>query len=176
MDPMTAQVLPYLVPLLILVLILRRNLRSRSLRMERLWLYPAILILAAAGVMRGGPVPGAVALAGYAVALVVGGAIGWYRGRLTQITIDPKTHEFTSRASIAGTILIGVVFAVRYGVRMAMESHGQLTWPLGGRLDVAAITDGLMLFLVGMVSLQRIEMYLRCQKLLGEARAGGATA
>jgi hypothetical protein len=176
MDPMTAQVLPYLVPLLILVLVLRRNLRSRSLRMERLWVYPAILILAAAGVMRGGPAPGPIALAGFVVALVVGGAIGWYRGRLTQITIDPKTHEFTSRASIAGTILIGVVFAARYGVRMALQSGGQLTWPLGSRLDVVGVTDGLMLFLVGMMTVQRLEMYLRCQKLLNEARANGAAA
>ena len=174
MDPTTAQALPYILPLLILALILRRNLRARTLKMERLWVYPAILILATGSIMSSERLPGLVALTGFAVALAVGGLIGWYRGRLTHITIDPATHEFTSRASVAGTILIGVVFALRYGVRMAMAGGGPLPW--GMHLDVAGITDGLMLFLVAMMSVQRIEMFLRCQKLLNEARGGGIVA
>ena len=172
MDP-TTRALPYIVPLLILALILRRSLRSRTLRMERLWIYPAILIAVAVAAMAGEAMPGALALAGFAVALAVGGVIGWYRGRLTHITIDPATHELSSRASIAGTVLIGVVFALRYGVRMATAGGGMGPLPLGLHLDLAGITEGLMLFLVAMMSAQRIEMYLRCQQLLNEARAGG---
>jgi hypothetical protein len=174
MDPTTAQALPYILPLLVLALILRRNLRARTLKMERLWVYPAILILLTGTAMSSERLPGLVALTGFAVALAVGGLIGWYRGRLTHITIDPTTHEFTSRASIAGTILIGVVFALRYGVRMAMASGQPLPW--GMHLDVAGITDGLMLFLVAMMSVQRIEMFLRCQKMLNDARSGGIVA
>jgi hypothetical protein len=68
-----------------------------------------------------------------------------------------------------------VVFALRYGVKMAMTGGGA-SMPMGGRLDVAGITDGLMLFAVGMMSVQRVEMYLRCQKLLSEARGGGIVA
>jgi len=173
MDPTTASALPYIVPLLILALILRRNLQSRTLKMERLWVYPAILLLLAGETFMNVGVPGPVTLAGYAVALAVGGVIGWYRGRLTHITIDPQTHEFTSRASIIGTILIGVVFAARYGLRMAVANGGAGPMPLGLHLDVAGITGGLMLFALAMMSVQRIEMFLRCQKLLAEARGGG---
>ena len=173
MDPMTTRALPYLVPLLILALVLRRSLRSRTLKMERLWVYPAILIVIAVASMTGEAMPGALALAGFAVALAVGGVIGWYRGRLTHIMIDPATHELSSRASIAGTILIAVVFALRYGVRMATAGGGLGPLPWGLRLDIAGITQGLMLFLVAMMTAQRIEMFLRCQKLLTEARAGG---
>ena len=176
MDSTTAQALPYILPLLILALILRRNLRARTLKMERLWVYPAILILATGSIMSSERMPGLVTLTGFAVALAAGGLIGWYRGRLTHITIDPKTHDLSSRASIAGTILIGVVFALRYGVRMAMAGGGMGPLPWGLRLDVAGITDGLMLFLVAMMSVQRIEMFLRCQKLLEEARGGGIVA
>jgi hypothetical protein len=43
-------------------------------------------------------------------------------------------------------------------------------------LDVALITDGLMLFLVGMMSVQRIEMFIRCRKLLEDARGSGIIA
>lgn len=173
MDLSTGRALPYVVPLLILALILRRNLRARSLKMERLWVFPAILLLATGSAMYSEPPPGLVSLIGFAAALAVGGLIGWYRGRLTRITIDPATHEFTSQASVAGTLLIGVVFALRYGVKMAMTSGDASSLPVGGRVDVAGITDGLMLFAVGMMAVQRIEMYLRCQKLLTEARGGG---
>jgi hypothetical protein len=171
MDPTSARALPYIVPLLILALILRRNLRARTLKMERLWVYPAILLLITVSAMYNEPLPGLVSLVGFAVAVAAGGLIGWYRGRLTRISIDPATHAFTSQASIAGTLLLGVVFAARYSVKMAVTTGGAL--PLGGRVDVAGITDGLMLFAVAMMSVQRIEMYLRCQKLLTEARGGG---
>jgi hypothetical protein len=171
MDHSTAQFLPILVPLLILAMILRRSLRARSLKMERLWIYPVLLILLTVFPMASEPAPGMVALAGFIVAIAVGGVVGWYRGRLTNITINPETHEFASQASIAGTILIGVVFAARYAVRMAM-SDGGAGLPAGLHLDVAGITQGLMLFLVGMVSVQRIEMFLRCQQMLTAARSG----
>jgi hypothetical protein len=169
----TTQVLPYVIPLLILLLILRRNLRSRTLKMERLWVYPAILILAAVSAMSGEPFPGVAALVGFVVALLVGGAIGWWRGRLTTITIDPNTHDFSSQASIAGTILIGAVFALRYGVKMALASGGHAELPMGLHLDVVGVTDGLTIFLAAMVSVQRIEMFLRCRTLLAHARGGG---
>jgi len=160
--------------LLILALILRRNLRSRTLKMERLWVYPVILVLLAGTAILHASPPGPVEIVGLVVALAVGGVIGWYRGRLTHITIDPATHVLSSKASIAGTILIAVVFAVRYGLEMAIKTGSGLPFSLP--VDVAGITDGLMLFLVGMMSVQRIEMFLRCQKLLAEARGGGIVA
>jgi hypothetical protein len=175
MDPMMTQALPYVVPLLILALILRRALRSRTVKMEQLWVYPAILAALAGSAIAREPLPGPITLAGLVAALIVGGLIGWYRGRLTQITIDPKTHVLTSKASVAGTVLIAVVFAIRYGLEMAVQGRGAVM-PTTLHLDVAGITDGLMVFLVAMMSVQRIEMFIRCQKLLGQARAGGVAA
>jgi hypothetical protein len=172
MDQSTAQFLPFLLPLLILAMILRRNLRVRSLRMERLWVYPALLVLLTVFPMVNEPIPGLVTLIGFIVAVALGGVVGWYRGRLTNITINPTTHELASQASIAGTILIGVVFAARYAVRMAVGGGAGL--PAGLHLDVAGITQGLMLFLVGMVAVQRIEMFLRCQQMLAAARSGAS--
>ena len=170
MDASNQHALTYILPLLILLLILRRNLRARSLKMERLWVYPAILIVGTAAPLAGEPFPGVVALIGYVVALVAGAATGWWRGRLTTITIDPVTHDLTSQASIAGTILIGAVFAVRYGVKMAMSSGSALPWGL--RLDVVGITQGLMIFAAAMLTTQRVEMFIRCRRLLNEARGG----
>jgi hypothetical protein len=168
-----ANALRFIIPLLIVVLVLRRNLRARALKVERMWVYPAILIAAAFAAMQSEPFPGVVPLVGYAVALAAGAAIGWWRGRLTQITIDPATHEFTSQASVAGVILIGVVFAMKYGVSMAKAS-GPIEMPFGGRLDLGGITQGLTFFAVGTITAQRVEMFLRCQKLLAQARSGGS--
>ena len=173
MDITSAHALRFIIPLLIVVLVLRRNLRARSLRMERMWIYPAILVAGALGPMQSEPFPGVVPLAGFAVALAVGGAIGWWRGRLTSISIDPTTHEFTSQGSVAGVILIGVVFALRYGISMAKAS-GPVELPFGEHLDWAGVTQGLTFFAVGTVTAQRIEMFLRCQRLLAEARSRAA--
>lgn len=176
MDPTSVRALPFIIPILILAMILRRNLRARNLKMERLWVYPTILTALAVLALTSEAPPGIVSLLAFVVALAVGGAIGWYRGRLTHITIYPKTHEFTSRASVAGTILIGAVFALRYGLRMATQGGGMAPAPLGLHVDLAGITNGLMLFAVGMMAVQRVEMYLRCRKLIDEARGGGIAA
>jgi hypothetical protein len=171
MDGSSQHALTYILPLLILLLILRRNLRARTLKMERLWVYPSILILGTLAPLSGEPFPGVITLIGFVVALAAGAAVGWWRGKLTAITIDPVTHDLTSQASVAGTILIGAVFALRYGIKMAMASGGSVL-PWGLRLDVAGITQGLMIFAAAMMTAQRVEMFIRCRRLISEARGG----
>jgi hypothetical protein len=173
MDPVVAHGLPYVLPLLIILLVVRRNLRGRKIRAERLWIYPAILIVGAVGVMVAEPKPTAIAALAMAAGLVLGGVVGWYRGRLTRITLNPENHELTSQASTAGMILIAAVFALRYGLRM-LATPGQNVLPASVHLNATLITDVLVLFAVGLMSVQRLEMWLRCRRLLTEARAGGA--
>ena len=109
----------------------------------------------------------------YAAALADGAAVGWYRARLTQISVDPATHEITSKGTVAGMILVLSVFAIRYGLRYF------LTTPEGaGALSLGAtrVADALILFAVGMMIVQRIEMGLRARRLLNEAKAANANA
>ncbi len=101
------------------------------------------------------------------VALLLGSTIGWWRGRLTHITIDPQTHALASRTSPVGVLLIGAVFAVRYGLRVYEVSH-PAALPGGAALGA----DALLIFAIGMMSVQRLEMWLRCQRLIAEAKAG----
>jgi hypothetical protein len=99
-------------------------------------------------------------------ALILGAALGWWRGRFTHITIDPATHALTSKASIFGMVLILAIFAVRYLMRLyASESASLLHMP------VADISDAVLILAVGLVCAQRLEMWLRASKLLAEARA-----
>src|SRR6185312_256220 len=111
------------------------------------------------------PAPGPVLLATEAAALVLGALAGWWRGRLTRITVDPATHALTSRTSPLGMLLILALFAVRY----ALRSFGAQT---AGALHLSAVvlTDVLMLLAVGIVCAQRLEIALRATRLLNAAR------
>jgi hypothetical protein len=173
MDAGAAHVLPYIVPLVVILVVIRRNLRGRKIRAERLWLYPAILTIAAVAVMGAEGPPSPIGALAMAAALVLGGIVGWYRGRLTGITLNPESHELTSQASTAGMILIAAVFALRYGLRMA-TAQGRTMLPASVHLNATLATDVLMLFAIGVMSVQRVEMWLRCRKLLTEAKASAA--
>jgi hypothetical protein len=172
MEAAYAHSLIYVLPMVVILLVIRRNLRGRKIRTERLWLLPAILVAGAIYlmIMEGPPSPiGALAMA---AGLVLGGVVGWYRGRLTRITLNPETHELTSQASTAGMMLIAVVFVARYALRM-LAQPGQTVLPSSVHLNATLVTDVLMLFAVGLMTVQRTEMWLRCRKLLAEARAAG---
>jgi len=162
--------LPYLIPLLILLLIVRRGLTARKIKIERMWVLPALLIFAGGSMFAQAHIPTPLILGELIAAAVAGAVVGWYRGRLTHITIDPATHDLTSKTSPVGVVLIAVLFAARYGIRLAFPdlsaSHGSLESQAG------AIADALTLFGIGAIVVQRLEMWLRCQRLLAEARTG----
>jgi hypothetical protein len=167
---MTASIMTVLAPLALIALLALRNLRGRKLRLERLWLAPALMAAGAAFLLSQGPAAGPLTLIGYLAAFALGAALGWYRGRLTQILVDPATHEISSKGTAAGMMLIAAVFLARYGLRvflipgMAMDVHA----------GAARITDALILFSIGVIGVQRLEMGLRAKRLLDEARAARA--
>ena len=167
------QLLPYLVPFLIILVIVRRGLRERQIKIERMWVYPVIMIAAGASIFGAGGVPSPLVIAELAAALAAGSLAGWYRGRLTHITIDAETHDLTSRTSPVGVVLVAVLFAARYFVRIAFPSIGSGS-PGSLANQAGAIADALTLFGIGTTVVQRLEMWLRCRKLLAEAQAAKA--
>jgi hypothetical protein len=164
MEPNIGPALPYLVPLLILVMIVRRSLRERKLKAERLWIMPVLLLFVGASTLYASPPTTPIGFATVGATLALGGLAGWWRGRLTHITIDPATHDLTSRTSPIGMLLVAGLFAARYGVRMIELQHPNAL-PGGAAL----IADGLITFAVAVTAVQRLEMWLRCQRLIAEA-------
>ncbi len=174
MDPQTAKLMPVLIPVLILVLVLRRNLRPRPLQIERMWVYPIILIFLLGSALYQSPPTTMVAIGFLAGGLLLGAVAGWYRGKLTRITIDPETHVLTSQASMWGTVLVVGLIVVRYGLRAYLMGGMDMTDPphhggLGG--TAIAATDALLAFTVGMMGISRLEMWMRASKLLADAQA-----
>jgi hypothetical protein len=154
----------YLVPLVAIAMVMLRNSRERKLRIERMWIAPAVVLAMTALVMAQQPPPEATELAIDAAALALGAAAGWWRGRLTHISVDPQSHALTSRTSPLGMLLILGLFALRYALRR-VGAAGAL------HVSLLQLTDVLMLLAVGIVCAQRLEMALRATRLLRAARS-----
>ena len=149
---------------LIAAVLVLRNRRARPLRIDRLWLRPAISILFAGLFLFSYPPPlNPLSVVIVFLGLVVGAAVGWQRGRFMQIEVDPVTHAMTARMSQLGMILVLAFFALRYWVRGTAL----------GPLPVASVTDGLMVSAATMMLAQQVEVSLRARRLLEEARARG---
>ena len=164
--PQGAGTLTYLIPLVAIGIVLLRNSRARTLRIERLWISPAIVGVMAAITFYVYPPSGLPAIVLDAACLLLGGLLGWWRARASRFTIDPATHVITSKVSPFGMLLILGIFGLRYLVRLAAPGEASV-------LHVTALdlTDSFLLLAVGLVSAQRIEWLIRARRMLAVARA-----
>jgi hypothetical protein len=139
---------------------LRRMSQMRPLKLEQLWIVPAIYLLVVGWLFyRGTP-----DLAGWAICgatFVLGGVLGWQRGRMMQISIDPETHTLNQKASIAGMLfIVGLIV-----VKVAAQVEGAQF-----HVNVALLTQAFGALGLGLFTMQRVEMYLRAKRMLEEAR------
>jgi membrane protein CcdC involved in cytochrome C biogenesis len=98
------------------------------------------------------------------VGLAAGAALGWQRGKMMRIQVNPETHALNQKASPAAMFFLIGLIVVRAGARslLGSESH----------VSAAMLTDPLIAFALGMFTLQRVEMFLRAKRLLEEVRGG----
>lgn len=144
-----------------------RARKPKPLKLEWLWLTPAILLVAA-GALIGQFPPHGWEWGGLLAAFALGGAIGWQRGRKMTITVDPDTHALNQQASPAAMIFLVVLIALRFGLREGLNAEA------GARhLSAAFITDVFVVFALGLLTLTRVEMFIRARRMLDEARSAG---
>lgn len=156
----------YLIPLLVIGLVILRNSRARTLKVERLWISPAILTALTLAVFATNPPPGLLGVGVDILAVGLGALLGWWRGRASRFTIDPETHVVTSRVSPIGMLLILGIFALRYILRSVLGSEASVL-----HLTAAEITDSFLLLAVGVVTTQRLEWWIRARRMISEAKA-----
>lgn len=140
---------------------LRRMGQMRPLKLESLWIVPAMYLVVAALMFWQLPPVGWVAIAS-AVGLAIGAAVGWQRGKMMHIHVDPDTHALNQRASPAAMFFLIALIAVRSAARGILGQDSGVS--------PAMLTDPLIAFAFGMFTLTRLEMYLRARRLLEEAR------
>lgn len=149
-----------------LIIILLRNRRKRTLRPHLLWVMPLLVTtLIGVGLWANTQHPqfGPFAWIAFVVALALGCVAGWWRGKTITIEKEPD-GSLKAQASPLGLILIIGLFAARAGLREVMEVNAA-AW----HLDAVIVTDAFMLFAVGLIVTQRVEMYIRARRVL----AGG---
>lgn len=150
--------------LLVLFLRLRSASKERELKLERLWILPAIYAVFA-GVLFASMPPHGLGWLYSALALVVGLALGWQRGKLMQITVHPEHGTLNQKASPAAVIFIVALVLVRMGAKTLMGVEvGSDGNSLHG--NALIVTDILIAMALGFLVSQRVEMYLRAKKLL----------
>jgi hypothetical protein len=167
------QILPFVVPLLIVALILRRSMGSRKVRVNLMWIRPAILLVLAGVTLAASPMPGPIALAAFVAAAIVGGGVGYLRARHLELSVDPATGTVSSKSTPIGTILIVGLVAIRIGLRYAFPEMGAQP---GGHLAAQAVlwTDGALIFSAAMLVTQAVAIWQRTQPLLAEHAAQNA--
>jgi len=144
----------------VMALRMRKMGQMRPLKLENLWIVPALYAVVASWMFWQLPPLGWVGLACLG-AFAVGAAVGWQRGKMMQIHIDPETHALNQKASPAAMLFLVALIAVRALGRGLLGSEG---------VSPAMLTDPLIAFALGMFSLTRLEMYLRAKRMLEEVR------
>jgi hypothetical protein len=150
----------YAIPLAVFAVIFafraRRMTRMRPLKIEHLWVVPAIYLALVMATFVATP-PSVAGWGAAIVALLVGAALGWQRGRMMAIHIDPETHRLSQKGSpMAILFLFGII-----AVKLAAQAEGKAL-----HLDVALITDAALALALGMFTVTRLEMYLRAKRML----------
>lgn len=167
---MEKQYLPFVIPVLVFALILWRNSRGRKVRVRAMWIRPLIILVLTVGTLAASPMPGIIALAGFVIAVIAGAGAGYLRARHQEFSIDPATGTITSKATQLGTIIIGALFALRFGLKMifpqpAMHQGSHVT------ADAVAWTDAALIFTAAMIVTSAIEIWRRTRPLLAEHAA-----
>jgi hypothetical protein len=117
-------------------------------------------VLVVALLLQGPPSLGGWALC--AAALAIGAGLGWQRGKLMHLSVDPATQQLNQKASIGGLLFIVVLIAIK----LVGQAEGSAL-----HLNVMLLTQAFAVMALGLFSAMRVEMYLRGKRLLAQARA-----
>jgi hypothetical protein len=159
---------PFIVPLLIGALILRRAMRAQkpqTVRMTRLWIFPGLLLLVTTMSLWHEGFPGVLVSLVLIAAAAAGGAIGWFRVHTLEFSLDAETGKVSARASQLGALLIFGLIALRYLGDYAIKTFGLTA---GAKLLHA--TDATLLFSTAMLVARSIHTWIKAQALIAAHR------
>lgn len=159
--------LTYLIPVLVILPLLyfrlRRMMKPRPFKLNRLWIRPLIFLVAGAAVLVASPPPAADWF-WFALAALLGAVLGWQWGKLMAIDVDPEKGTLMTRGSQAALVLMGLLIVVRFGLRAGVRMESAAL-----HLDATMITDLFIVFGATLFGLRGLEMFLRARRVLAAA-------
>lgn len=156
------KLLPFAVVAVLMLLRLRRAAKEQPLRLNRLWVGPA-LVTGMIGLSLAALPPPLAGWLALAAGFAIGAAGGWHRGKLMRIRVDAVSGELFQQASPAATILLIGIVVLRMALR---DVAGAAPGDRHPALLAVLVTDGLMGLAVGLLIFTRAEMYLRAKRLV----------
>ena len=134
--------------------------RTQRLRLGTLWIVPAIFLLLTATIFITFP-PSGFGWLWIVLGLIAGSVLGWQRGRLVEISVDPETRRLNQRSSPAALLFIGALVAIRWVLHYIVELS-DARWHLGAML----VSSIFIAFAAGVLTAYRVELFLRGRRLL----------
>jgi hypothetical protein len=158
-------VIPVLIILPLLYFRLRKMMRPQPLKLNRLWIRPAIILVLGIAAL-GAALPPAADLPWFVLAAATGAGLGWQWGRLMAIHVDPEKGTLMTRGSQAALIVMVLLIVARIGLRAGLNAEAA-AW----HLDAVLITDGFIIFSAFLFGVRGLEMYLRARRVLATGPA-----
>jgi len=163
--------LPILILLPVLYLRMRRMAGTRPLKLNRLWIQPA-MILAVVALVLLAPQPGHHAVrhfasldwAWLAAAEAMGAVGGWYWGRTMAIEVHPEDGTLMVTGGQAAILVLVMLVLLRLGLRTGVAVEGKAL-----NLDVLLISDATIIFTAALFTVRAIEMYIRAKRIMATA-------
>jgi hypothetical protein len=153
--------LPMAIILLIVILRMRRMTGVRPMRLNMLWIRPAIVTVIAALVVYSAP-PHSVLQGLILLGAIAGGALlGWHQAKLMEISVNSETSSLQVKASVVAMAVFFGLILTRMALRPWLTAESS---PVHAYVNV--VTDGFILFIVGFYIARAIEMFLRGRALL----------
>jgi hypothetical protein len=151
---------PFVIIGTIVALRARKMTRVQPMKLNRLWVRPAIIFVISAGLLFVTPPESLLqALALFAV-FVVGAVAGWHQAKLMNISIA-ENGELNVKASRWGLLTLLGIIVLRAALRPWLTGPDS---PV--HVNVGVVTDGFILFIAGFYAARSTEMFLRGRALL----------
>lgn len=153
---------PLLTLALVLAIRVRRPQSERPLSRRFLWLAPVLyLAVAMAMLVRHPPglIGGSMVLAG----VLAGAVIGWMRGRMFALRVDPESGFILRRRSRSAVVLLVGVVSLRFIGNLWLE-HGEVV--ASEAPPAMMVTDFMLGCVFGLLAVTRIEIAIRARRLL----------
>jgi hypothetical protein len=165
---------PYLVPLLVGAIILRRVLRAQKpqrVRFATLWIFPILLLLVTASSLAREPSYGIGFIAALVVAALAGSAIGWYRVHTLEFSVDDQSGRISARSNQWGALLVVGLIALRYLADVALKQFG-----FTAGTHVVHVTDATLVFTTAMLVARNVHTWIRARAALAAHRNSAPAA
>lgn len=175
---------PYILPLVVVVIMARRlmNNKPRKVKVNRIFLFPAFVIIATVATLWSAPMPTPWLLwIPIEIGAVVAGlVIGFLSAHHQEFSIDYDTGAITSKATPVGTILVLALFAVKFGLKFILPDVNGSPFsasgyipdspiphaPHNGPASIMGWTDAGIILSAAMLFARAFTTWLRAQPLI----------